>query len=155
MKKKNKTLFRIFFVGALFVAVCFVYFIRMVNIVSNAPPDKIQTGTYQREEVIVAQRGEIYDRNGNKLVYNKYTYDLVFDYDAMAATQQLRNRDILVLLGALEATNNLDKLEGESFPFDGTYPNYTYKTEARDGKSNMYYRLLKRIAENELEDESE
>lgn len=155
MNKKNKTLLRIFFIGALFVAVCFIYFIRMVNIVSSAPPDKIQTGTYRREEVIKAQRGEIYDRNGNRLVYNKYTYDLIFDYDAMASTQQMRNRDILIILDAIEATGNAHKLEGESFPFDGAYPNYTYKSEARDGKSNVYYRLLKRIAENELEDESE
>lgn len=155
MNKKNKTLLRIFFVGALFVAVCLVYFIRMINIVTNAEPNKIQTGTYQRQEVIYAQRGEIYDRNGNKLVYNKYTYDLVFDYDAMAATQQKRNVDILAIINALEATNNQNKLEGDSFPFDGTYPNYTYKSEATDGESNMYYRLLKRIAENELEDECE
>ena len=153
MNKKNKTFLRIFFVGALFVAACLVYFIRMINIVTNAEPGKIQTGTYQRQEVIYAQRGEIYDRNGNKLVYNKYTYDLVFDYDAMAATQQKRNVDILAIINALETTKNQSKLEGQSFPFEGAYPNYTYKSEAIDGESNIYYRLLKRIAENELEDE--
>ena len=155
MNRKNKTLFRIFFVGALFVAICLVYFIRMINIISNAEPDKIQTGTYQRQEVIYAQRGEIYDRNGNRLVYNKYTYDLVFDYEAMAATQQKRNVDILAIITALEDTNNSSKLEWDSFPFEGTYPNYTYTAEATDKDSNVYYRLLKRIAENELEDECE
>lgn len=155
MNFKNKTFLRIFLVCALFIAGCFVYFIRMVNIVIDTHPDKIQTGTYQREEVIEAQRGEIFDRNGNKLVYNEYTYDLVFDYEAMAATQGERNHDILTVISALSDTQNAQKLNNSSFPFDGTYPNYTYKPEATDGKSNIYYRLLKRIAENELEDECE
>ncbi|MBQ4091052.1 MAG: hypothetical protein IJC64_01915 [Clostridia bacterium] len=154
MNKKNKALLRIFFVGAVFLAVCLVFLIRMINIVSTADPQKIQTGTYQRHEVIYAQRGEIYDRNGKKLVYNKYTYDLVLDYDAMAATQIQRNYDILTLLDAIDTTGNGGKIIQDSFPFEGTYPNYTYKDEARDGKSNIYYRLLKRIAENELEENS-
>ena len=155
MNFKNKTFLRIFLVGALFIAICFIYFIRLINIASNAEPGKIQTGTYTRQEVIKAQRGEIFDRNGNKLVYNEYTYDLVFDYEAMAATQQERNSDILTVLDALKNTGNADKSKSDSFPFDGTYPNYTYKSEATDGESNIYYRLLKRIAENELETESE
>ena len=63
--KDKKTLIRIFIICGIFVAVCLVYFIRMINIVSNADPsDKIQTGTYTRREPIQALRGEIYDRNG-------------------------------------------------------------------------------------------
>ncbi len=155
MKNRKKSLLRIFFVGAIFVAVCLVFLIRMINITLNRAPQKIQTGTYQRQEIIEAQRGEIYDRNGNKLVYNEYSYDLVFDYDAMATTQQQRNRDILTMIAVLETRGNGQEHSGNSFPFDGTYPNYTYKAEALDGKSNMYYRLLKRIAENELETEGE
>ncbi len=155
MRSKNKTLLRIFLVGIIFIAACSVFFIRMIDIIVNRPSEKIQTGTYTRQEVIEAQRGEIYDRNGNKLVYNTYTYDLVFDFDAMAVTQQQRNRDILTVIAALEANGSIDKLLGDSFVFDGTYPDYTYKSEAINGESTMYYRLLKRIAENELEDEGE
>ena len=154
MNKKNKALLRLFAVGAVFLAVCLVFVVRMINIASSSTTDRIETGTYKRQEIIYAQRGEIYDRNGNKLVYNKYTYDLVLDYDAMAATQAQRNHDILKLLEAIKATGNGNKISQESFPFDGTYPNYTYTAEARDGKSNVYYRLLKRIAENELEADS-
>jgi len=127
----------------------------MINIAINSDTNKIQTGTYQRQEIIQAQRGEIYDRNGKKLVYNTYTYNLVFDYDAMAATQAQRNRDILKIISALEKTGNGEKIKGDSFPFDGVYPNYTYKPEATDGSSDVYYRLLRRIAANELEDECE
>ena len=150
--KEKKALIRIFVVCAIFVAVCLVYFIRMINIVSNSnPTNKIQTGTYTRREPIQALRGEIYDRNGRALVYNEYSYDMVFDYDAMAATQIERNYTILDALDALKATGNSDKMTESSFPFEGTYPDYTYTSEARDGKSDIYYRLLKRIAQNELE----
>ena len=148
----KKPSFRIAFVGALFVLVCLVYFARMFVIVATADPnDKIETGTYTRTEPIQALRGEIYDRNGNKLVYNDYSYDMVFDYDAMAATQVERNVTILRAVNALEERGLSGQRSESSFPFSGTYPNYTYTPEARDGNSNIYYRLLKRIAEDELE----
>ena len=150
MRTRNKTLLRIFCVGAVFIAACLVFLIRMINIAANAEPDKIQTGTYERREPIIAQRGEIYDRNGNKLVYNEYSYDLVFDYDAMAATQAERNEDILVIIGALQKKGVSITDQADSFPFDGTYPNYTYKKEISDPNSDLYYRLLKRIAENRV-----
>ena len=153
--KDKKALIRIFCVALIFVAVCIIYFIRMVNIAANADPTKkIETGTYTRREPIQALRGEIYDRNGNLLVYNEYSYNMVFDYDAMAATQTDRNYAILQTLAVLKNTGDQDKRAETSFPFDGSYPDYTYTAEARDGDSNIYYRLLKRIAQNELEEDS-
>ncbi len=145
-------LLRISLVMAVFVLICFVYLIRMVNIVANRDPTrKIETDTYTRREPIQALRGEIYDRNGKKLVYNEYTYNMVFDYDAMAATQLERNYAILQAVYALGNTDNQSSRTESSFPFAGTYPNYTYTEDAKDGESDIYYRLLKRIAENELE----
>ena len=132
-----------------------IYSVRIVNIIATADPDdKIVTGNYIRREPIQALRGEIYDRNGNLLIYNEYSYDMVFDYDAMAATQLERNYTILEAVSAVKATGNSSHLTETSFPFKGTYPNYTYTAEATDGDSNIYYRLLKRIAENELETDS-
>ncbi len=151
---KDKASFRILCVVAAFLLLCAVFIIRMINICATAEPQKIITDTYERREPIAAVRGEIYDRNGKKLVGNAYTYDLVLDYDAMAATQLLRNYDLLKLLSAIEELSAKDKLPSSSFPFDGTYPNYTYSAEAKDTESNIYYRLLKRIAENELESDS-
>ncbi len=151
--KKDKALFRISFVMAVFIIVCCIYFIRMINVVANADPnDRIDTKeTYKRTETIQALRGEIYDRNGKKLVYNEYSYDMIFDYDAMAASQLDRNYAILQAVYALQNTGNEKKRTETSFPFDGTYPNYTYSKEALDEDSDIYYRLLKRIAEDELE----
>ena len=144
--------FRIVFVAVLFLVACLVFFARMFNIVLTADPnDKIETGTYTRREPIQALRGEIYDRNGELLVYNEYTYNMVFDHDAMAATQSERNLSILQAVKAIEQNGLSSHRSESSFPFAGAYPNYTYTLEARDGESDAYYRLLKRIAENELE----
>lgn len=151
---KNKFYVRVFCVMAVFVLICAIFVIRMINICATADSSKITTGTYERREPISAVRGEIYDRNGKKLVGNTYTYDFVLDYDAMAATQLLRNYDILEMLDALDALD-VQRNDTSSFPFDGVYPNYTYSAEARDTNSAVYYRLLKRIAENELETDSE
>lgn len=150
--RRNKMPARILFIGLLFAAVCVVYFIRMFNIVSTADPNnKIIADNYTRYETIEAVRGEIYDRNGNKLVYNVTRYDMVFDFGAMAIEQTDRNADILKAITALRETDNEEKRTVSSFPFEGKYPNYRYTELARDGKSDIYYRLLKRIAQNELE----
>ena len=154
MISKNKFSFRVFFILSVFLVVCAIFAIRMINICATAEPGKISTGTYERREPISAVRGEIYDRNGNKLVGNIYTYDFVLDYDAMAVTQLLRNYDILKITNALNTLGRADSIGGESFPFEGTYPDYRYTAEALDRDSNIYYRLLKRIAENELERDS-
>ena len=156
MKRSFKKMsFRIAFVVLLFVLVCGVYLVRMINIASNADPsDDIRTGTYERREKIQALRGEIYDREGRVLVYNEYTYNLIFDYDAMAATQIDRNYAILQAVYALSSTGNASHRIDSSFPFEGTYPNLRYSAEAKDPDSAIYYRLLKRIAENELEEDA-
>ena len=151
---KNKFYIRVFCVMAIFLLICAIFVIRMINICATSDSNKISTGTYERREPISAVRGEIYDRNGKKLVGNTYSYDFMLDYDAMAATHLLRNYDILEILDALDA-QGVERADSESFPFDGIYPNYTYSSEARNTDSTVYYRLLKRIAENELESDSE
>ncbi len=154
MRSKMSFSFRVFCIITAFLLICVIFIIRMINICATAEPGQIRVDTYTRREPIQAVRGEIYDRNGNKLVGNKYTYDLMLDYDAMAATQLERNHDILKLITALGQYGRSLGAES-SFPFDGTYPNYTYSEAAKDQDSNIYYRLLKRIAENELESDSE
>lgn len=153
MNSRRKTIIRIVSVASIFVLICLIFVIKMINVALNAGTKTINTGTYERREPITALRGQIYDRNGEVLVYNEYSYDLIFDYDAMAATNVDRNYAILEVVDALLETGNLDKSEESSFPFEGEYPNYTYSVEARDGESAIYYRLLRRIAQNELEDE--
>lgn len=155
MDRGRKATVRTVCIAVAFVLICTVYFARMVSLAANKDTDTAVTDTYERRETIQAVRGEIYDRNGNKLVYNSYTYDMVFDYDAMAATQLERNYAILRAVEIIDGTDSRSHLTESSFPFDGTYPYYTYSAEAKDMESSIYYRLLKRIAENELETESD
>ena len=151
MSIKSKTPFRIICVCVIFAVISLIYIVRMINIKINADPEGRETAAYVREEPILAVRGEIYDRNGICLVSNTYKYDFVFDSEAMAPDRYDRNVAILEAVNLLISTGNADKRTESSFPFDGTYPNYVYKKEARDGESNLYYRLLGRIAEDELE----
>ena len=127
----------------------------MVNIKINADPNGREVAAYVREEPIQAVRGEIFDRNGVALVTNTYKYNLVFDSEAMAPDRYDQNLAILDAVNALELTGNTDKRVESSFPFDGKYPNYTYSEQAKNTESNIYYRLLKRIAEDELERNSD
>lgn len=154
MHKKNKTPFRIACIAFVFSVICLVYVVRIINIRINAEPREYDDGSYVRRVSIQAVRGEIYDRNGSKLVSNKYTYDMVFDHDAMSGDRHERNLAIYQAALALKNTGNAEKRTSDSFPFDGTYPNYTYSAEAKDSESSTYYRLLKRIAQNELEEDS-
>lgn len=126
----------------------------MVNIKINADPNGREVAAYVREEPIQAVRGEIFDRNGVALVTNTYKYNLVFDSEAMAPDRYEQNLAILDAVNALELTGNADKRAESSFPFDGKYPNYVYSEQAKNTESNIYYRLLKRIAEDELETDS-
>ncbi len=155
MIDNHKFSLRVLCIVAVFSVACLVFAVRMVSICAFSEPERIATDTYERREPILAVRGEIYDRNGKKLVRNSYTYNFVLDYDAMAATQALRNHDILKILDAVDALDAKEKLTESSFPFVGSYPNYRYSEEALDKDSDIYYRLLKRIAENELETNSE
>lgn len=155
MSIKSKTPFRIICICCIFAVISLIYIVRMVNIKLNADPSAQETAAYVREEPILAVRGEIFDRNGVALVTNTYKYDFVFDSEAMALTRYEQNLAILDAVYALELTGNTDKRSESSFPFDGQYPDYVYSKEAKDTESNIYYRLLKRIAENELESDSD
>ena len=151
MKSKSNFSLRIFLIIGLFAVACAIFAVRMVNIIATSERNIIVTDTYERREPIHALRGEIYDRNGNKLVGNSYSYNLVLDYDAMAITQVLRSKDILTLMNTLDKFGVELASDGSSFPFVGTYPNYSYSADAKDPDSAVYRKLLKRIAENELE----
>ncbi len=154
MHVKNKTPRRIICVSVVFIAVCFIYILKMVNIRINAEPAAEDDGTYTRTVAIQAVRGEIYDKNGKKLVSNDYSYNMVFDYEAMSADRYERNLALLNAVYALNDTGNSSKRSESSFPFVGAYPDYAYSDAAKDTDSNIYYRLLKRIAADELEEDS-
>ncbi len=154
MRKNSKFEVRSVVLSIIFAMACLIYVIRLVNIQINAEPEGDSGEYYTRRQTIQAVRGEIYDRNGKKLVSNRYTYDFTFDHAAMSGDMTEQNTHLLSAIYAMQANGIYDKLPDHGFPFSGEYPNYHYTAEALQADSEVYQRLLKRIAEFELEDES-
>ncbi len=125
MKKKKKILNKFFLFGAFFVLVCTVYMIRLVNLqitgVDRYTYSASQTTVYR--ESIQALRGEIFDRNGVKLVANVRTYSIEFDYEALDAASSGKNAAIAEAISVLEACGCEIKTDS---PFSGTYPHVQY-----------------------------
>ena len=74
-------------------------------------------GSYQKTDVaetktfvVAGVRGEIYDRNGKKIVGNSTAYDMLYEYGSMPNTYNEINDSLLAALRALERTENTDKL---------------------------------------------
>jgi penicillin-binding protein 2 len=108
-----------------------------------------------------APRGEIYDRNGIKLVTNATTYSLHLHHDAFFSSGgvQQRNVALLSLVQALngDASHADDRtwqatLSPELFPFEGVYPDLKLSSAAADEKSEVgsaYRRTLQSLGREE------
>ena len=87
---------------AVFCLICVVYLGRLFYIQITQKQDDYHSGTTTRLVTVCAVRGEIYDRNGNPLVKNRYTYDLQLSYATFAsAPLSSANRTALFLLEKL------------------------------------------------------
>ena len=76
--RKLHTAVRIGALGALFVLICAVYLVILVNVQITGQDyyDIIKEETTTRYVKIAAKRGEIYDTNGKALVINTQIYDI-------------------------------------------------------------------------------
>lgn len=125
MKKKKKILNKFFLFGAFFVLVCTIYVIRLVNLQITGVDRYTftpSTTTVYRES-IQALRGEIFDRNGVKLVANVCTYSIEFDYESLDASPSGKNAAIAEALSVLDGCGYEIKTDS---PFSGTYPHVEY-----------------------------
>ena len=147
---KTKIPYRIFVLTGIFFLICFLYVVRLAGIVLTEEAPEMQDHTYTYVTVKAA-RGQIYDRNGMPLVTNQYIYQLVLDDQTLPDKDVDRNRALLTLLYVFNNTDEAHKRVKDTYPFTGTYPNLTYAPEAAED-STIRYRLLRRIAQNELED---
>ncbi len=144
MKAVRNHFFRYMIVAAIFCLVCIIYLGHLFYIQISGRENTYDSGTTTRTVTIQAVRGEIYDRNGKALVTNRYTYDLVLSYSNLA-TSGLRqsNEACLQLCEALKHTSEQEKHVEKFFPFEGTYPYYSFTEEIADADSIPYYRLQK------------
>ncbi len=102
---------RIVFLGVFFLLVCLLYVSRLVNMQIANPEFFAGSGrTYTEKAVIQAVRGEIFDRNGNKLAANEYHYDLAFDQTLLPKQEETVNASLDALFTLLSRQGRADLL---------------------------------------------
>ena len=141
---KRNYAWRYFAIAAVFCLVCVIYLGRLFYIQIAGRENGYNTGTTTRRVTVQASRGEIFDRNGERLVSNLYSYDLTVSGSAFESMDaRFQNQACLRLLAALEINGEGDKHEEKYFPFEGAYPYYNWSAEAKNADSRVYYRLQK------------
>lgn len=140
-EKRNLTL-RYLGVLAVFCVVCVVYLGRLFYIQISGRDAAYQAGQTEVKTVqIQALRGEIYDRNGKKLVGNRYSYDLVLGVEFLKLDAQKKTQ---VCNELLETLQDCSAVRPETyFPFEGSYPYYSYSDGAQS--SATHQAVLSRI----------
>ncbi len=113
MTRNRDNLIRYIFVGSLFVVVCIIYIFIFIDLQVSGQDYYTMTPavvTKTRTVKLQAQRGEIYDRNGKKLVENSFSYDLLLDYSSMPQKSADKNSVILSLLDSSKKSGSQDTL---------------------------------------------
>lgn len=125
-----------------FCLICVIYLGRLFYIQIAGRESSYTSENESRTVTVQAVRGEIYDRNGVKLVENRYTYDLSVSYPSFfGMSVHDKNNASLQLLDALKKYNTAVTDGERFFPFERQYPYYVYSSEATDGESVKKYRL--------------
>ena len=151
MNRKTHTL-RYLGIVSVFCLICVIYLGRLFFIQISGRENEYEMDIAERVVTVQAVRGEIYDRNGVKLVANRYSYDLSFDHKQFySLTVHERNTACLNVQNALQKHGGESVREQKFFPFDGTYPNYTYNADTLDGDSIRAYRLKRVLSDIDLD----
>lgn len=140
--------------GIVFSLLC-IAFVVLLAIVQNRgstlPPE--EKGTV-RTYTVPGLRGEIYDRNGKKIVGNSTRYDLIYEYGAMPDTRAEVNHSLLAVYAAVIRTGNEGCMPKDRFPLQGSYPDMSFSSALNDKQSpeyEGYKRFLKRQEMDSLE----
>ncbi|MBQ8415728.1 MAG: hypothetical protein IJX13_02335 [Clostridia bacterium] len=144
---------RYLFVVAVFCAVCVIYLGRLFFIQIAGRENSYDSGGSERTVTVQAVRGEIYDRNGVKLVENHYTYDMTLSHaHFFSMTPAEKNEVCLQILEALRSCRATELYEQRFFPFEGSsYPYYLYSEETLDTESTRAYRLKRVLSDLALD----
>ena len=98
--KKRDNIIRIWAIAVLYIVIALLYVGRLLYLqVSGQDYYSMSTPsrTYSRTVKIQAQRGEIFDRNGNALVSNQYSHNIAMDYASLPAGEKA-SCDIMISL---------------------------------------------------------
>lgn len=151
---KNHSL-RYLGVVAVFCLICVIYLGRLFYIQISGREGAYEADTEIRKVTVQAVRGEIYDRNGKKLVANRYTYDLVLSYGRFSSLVAAQTNEVLLSLNdSLKACDATALHNERFFPFDGQYPYYSYNANAQNEESAVNYRLMRVLTRLKLEEDT-
>lgn len=140
--------FRYLIISVIFCVVCVFFLGRLFYIQISGRQNSYETGTTTQTVTVQAVRGEIYDRNGKKLVSNRYTYDLMISYSTFSKLTVYRSNQVcLQLVKAIAVCGEEGSHREVYFPFEGTYPNYTLTAEMVAQDSIPYYRMKRIVAD--------
>jgi len=155
--KSSVQTLRYVFIIAVLILVCSVFCARLVSIQIIDPPNDAgqnEIPTYTRKEIISAQRGEIYDRNGKPLVTNEYSRSIVLDYGDFPWTADEVNTLILNSVTKISECDGEDSLSTvDYFPIEYTNGEIRYKQSYLEGGDDDF-RLKRMLAHYELAEDT-
>ena len=96
--KKRDNIIRIWAIAVLYIVIALVYVGRLLYLQVSGQDYysmSVPSRTYSRTVTVQAQRGEIFDRNGNALVSNNYSHNIILDYASLPADDRASN-DIMM-----------------------------------------------------------
>ena len=153
MSARKRYVYRYLLIALVFCTVCVIYVGRLFYIQITGRGSNYDDGTNETTVKIQAVRGEILDRNGEKLVSNRYSYSLTVNFSAisMVGVSEI-NQTYLRLLEALDICGVSDAHSEPYFPFQGTYPDYVFSPESQDPESSVYYRLQRLLKTKDMKE---
>lgn len=128
--------FRAFTLLMIFVVILSIYSVRMYSMQILGTGDVVEnSNTYTSYYTVKAARGDILDRNGNVLVSNKATYDLVFNNFVLMNSGDANGN----LLKLVQLCQELDIEYIEHFPITMTRP-YEYTFDQQNSSWQGYFK---------------
>lgn len=149
-KKPNLNI-RSFVPPLVFALICLVFTVVLAVFQIRGPQtDYVPGGENKRVVTISGVRGEIYDKNGVKLVANSTSHNVIYEYGAMPSTFAEINGELVTVLQKIKDAEMEDKLSDDYFPIEGIYPNVRFSSAVSDTSSNERYYLLKVLKRKNL-----
>ena len=131
---------RFLILGALFSILCVTFLVYLgITQINGAEYFFPRSDDIIRTETVYGERGRIFDRNGKLLVGNTESYNLIFEYGAMADKRIDVNKALIECIDTLRSTNTLSKRASDYFPLIGTYPNMSFNNDVGNSDSDIAY----------------